>query len=428
MQSLTTFLRPIGVYLIMIVILVCLLTDELLSAEIGGFRRFYELTRSSANRWIVITSLSIGMSGLYAFASRRFSVEHVLFLFILCHSIAFADSDTTDNYILLLAALLLFSAVRTVVNGKNLWVVAILTMSVPIFALVCSLLGLTFDTSGYVYYGIHRLTGIWKNPNNFGVLMAVALTLTVGLVDVISSTVQKRTSRAAFYFAAFVCGGILFYFLVFSLSRGAWLAAVAGSFYLAFCFLKSRLGSNRKWHEPFALVLLIGTGSLVAVIWTTRSVEVPLARRLGSIANPYDFSGANRVAANSDALRLISMKPCLGHGWSESLKSMMLHSPFNRESAIAIHTNSFLRLAIAMGLPSLFLLLLLIARCLFPPEHEDVKVRGFTVACRAGVLATTVGFWFNGGMLATPLWAVFWMLLAVGSHESNMESAPAVAT
>jgi hypothetical protein len=99
------------------------------------------------------------------------------------------------------------------------------------------------------YRGASRRTGIWDNPNRFGLMMGVGIVLATGLGirGLTNSSLQKGTKRTKLivllYFAAAVVMGIA---LLKSYSRGAWVGTIVGLVYLL--GVKCKLESE-KWHD-----------------------------------------------------------------------------------------------------------------------------------------------------------------------------------
>jgi O-antigen ligase len=258
----------------------------------------------------------------------------------------------------------------------------------------------------FFYRGQQRWTGPWDNPNLFGLMMGVGLTLALGLfIQRLTSRGQSRSNAdcglqsaeslpinsqpsAINYFhrltslvirhaslplllgAAGLCG----YGLLKSYSRGAWLGTALGLGFLVWKFFnhethqthenptRKKLSifnlqrSTRRLWPPIAVLLI---SVLVISFWQFRHTESPLARRFFSVGNVNDFSWRNRVAAWEGAGRMMLAKPLVGFGWgkAEEVYSKQYRAAKLEESA-AIQLNDYLMLGISAGVPTLGCLLI----------------------------------------------------------------------
>ncbi|WP_244928569.1 O-antigen ligase family protein [Nocardioides sp. W7] len=143
-----------------------------------------------------------------------------------------------------------------------------------------------------------RAEGVFAQPNELGLFSALLLVAAVG-VGLTATTTRLRVTCLA-------SGGLLLTTLALSLSRGAWLGAVAGLVALAVLVPESRralavLGSALL--AVGAVLAAFGVGPIAAVVTRATSVAE-------SGANPYD----QRPLIWEEALRLYAEAPILGHG------------------------------------------------------------------------------------------------------------------
>jgi hypothetical protein len=238
----------------------------------------------------------------------------------------------------------------------------------------------------YEYHGVTRWSGIWDNPNLYGLLMGVGVVLATGM-GVRSWELGAGRRRKMFWvvfclFAAVLCGIGLFK----SYSRGAWLATAVGVGYLMWRYAhltpslnighlirpaatfspsdaeKDAQGgeggfiSCGSWFHrnrlPLAVVML---SVVVLLFWQFRYSEFRPAQRVFSAANANDFSWRNRVTAWAGAARMMVDRPWTGFGWGQAeadYNKKYLSSRLNEGAAIEM--NDYLMIGISAGVPALF--------------------------------------------------------------------------
>ena len=228
----------------------------------------------------------------------------------------------------------------------------------------------------FQYRGQTRWSGLWNNPNTFGVLMGGGAALAFGMLarslkfEILSlkwnngniehptsnAEPRKRAFRAwvwikvLFFVAA---AGMLLFGLLKSYSRGAWLGALVGISFLIYQIF--RLSGFENWLRrvwiPLTLVLVsIG----VLALWNFWHSEHSSTRRILSVANANDFSWRKRVAAYEGALQMISDKPWFGFGWNQPER---VYDRFYRapkvDEGMAMQMNDYLMLGTTRGIPCL---------------------------------------------------------------------------
>jgi len=319
------------------------------------------------------------------------------------------------------------------------------------------------------YRGQRRWTGPWDNPNTFGMLMAVGVTLTAGQILSLFTPheVRAKMFRVRFQMsgvgktavatpqstggawwrrfkllwymvAALVCGiGLLK-----SFSRGAWVGAAVAVMYLVGQFITCQM-SRAPWQNKKQLrrnLPLVPTGVvvvslLVLVFWNFHNTEHTAARRVLSVANVNDFSWRNRVIAWEGALQMIADGALFGLGWNrpEPLYENFYHISKVYEGA-AIQTNNYFTLGTTLGIPALACFLVYVGLSLtrraerergaasWPPSQHgegvsspDTCHSSLATTCRAGAIVLLVGFWFDGGLFKLATGATFWILLKLGN-------------
>ena len=321
----------------------------------------------------------------------------------------------------------------------------------------------------FYYQGMRRWSGVWDNPNLFGLLMGVGVVLAAGLLAQklfsehvaqafepagsggfpaasfretgLESPVNPQTGMSAlqachakllrifgasaprikiyfFVAAVIVCGIGLFK----SYSRGAWLGTASGMGVLLYVLLKYRsssfslssimprpaLKNSRRVGKPI-LVLLISLSILA--FWQLCSSEWLVARRIASVSNPNDFSWRNRVVAWHGAVQMMRDSPLTGFGWQQAeVTYVKEYCPTRVTESAAIQMNDYLMVGICGGVPALVCFLLYVVSVFRTPRSAPSM-------SLAGAVVLLVGFWFDGGLFKLPVAVVFWTLLELSQRE-----------
>lgn len=287
-----------------------------------------------------------------------------------------------------------------------------------------------------------RWMGPYFNPNTFGLLMGMGLTLALGqFVSGVRCQVSgmsefgrwMKWGCALFHGAAAVACAIG---LIKSYSRGAWMGTACGIGYLGWCWIyRSHLtltlsprptggeGVLQRWrvYLPGVTVLLISL--FVLGFWNLRQTEQRTVRRLFSVGNVNDFSWRNRVTTSVGALQMMKDRPLLGFGWNQVEKNYTdLYRPPKLSESSAISLNDYFVLGVTLGLPALVCLLGLIGwrfasghRTYFARRDAFSPVDWQMAVCRAALLAPLLGFFVEKGIFYIALGGPFWILLELGS-------------
>ena len=246
----------------------------------------------------------------------------------------------------------------------------------------------------FAYHGHARWTGLWNNPNIFGLLMGMGTVVAAGqLIKRLRITGEKGNAEncsrgrspsqvgvrgtkipfsAFFAFSAvkrffriagdglhivffLSAGGIMAVGLLNSYSRGAWLATACGLAYFGWDALRlSRVSRVSLWfrrNRPALSAVLLSV--VVGAFWQLHQVEHTVVRRALSAGNVNDFSWRNRVAAWEGALQMMSDRPWLGFGWQHPGRVYdNLYLPPNVAEGAAFQLNDYLMLGASVGLPA----------------------------------------------------------------------------
>lgn len=301
----------------------------------------------------------------------------------------------------------------------------------------------------YTYRGEHRWSGPFKNPNQFGLTMALGLVMVsaVAFLDgakffagwnrsIGSSSGGPKRVRIHSWLAA-GAASIFLVGLYKSYSRGAWLGGLLGLLYLAVVHYRRRVilqtgspisagaraaGSFQRWSA----VLVIAVSVLVIGFWSFRDTDFRGIRRLYSVGNPYDSSWRNRVEAYIGALQIMADHPLWGIGWSQSDPLYSEYYMSDRlTDGLAIVLNDYFTLGMSLGLPTLscFIAYLLTA-CIHCPDDKTSDDHGrlpgenaalVKTLARGEIIVLLICFWFDRGLFYWSFGILFWGLLELSS-------------
>ncbi|MDR3457144.1 MAG: O-antigen ligase family protein [Verrucomicrobiae bacterium] len=312
----------------------------------------------------------------------------------------------------------------------------------------------------YGYQGQIRWTGLWVNPNIYGILMGTGSVLVVGLSVWKrregrrcweSEKVEMRKRKKAVFWrlgaGKFVivisclgAVGLLGLGLLHSYSRGAWIGTFLGFVFLVWrarskegeagsAGIKANLVSGASLGRHYAgswwlQVSVILASVFVLGFWHFRGTAWQPARRIFSVTKTEDFSWRNRAAGWEGAMQIAAEHPWFGAGWYqvEPIYENYYLSARLTEGA-AIEMNDYLMLGATLGMPALFCFgMYLWLSFAGKPGHgnlelERTEAEWLKIVCRAGTIVLLVGFWFDGGLFKLPTAVTFWILLELGSVQ-----------
>ena len=313
--------------------------------------------------------------------------------------------------------LVLLSVMRQRADAQRLGVALVLG------AVVSAVVALALIPSGAVVTdaGPPRLRGLFGSPNNLALILERALPVTVGLALAAASRPRLRT-------AAWAAAAVLVAVLVLTLSRGAWIGALAG---LAFALFpvwrpmrgaairhsgESRnsgrtLGRMRAWAPLFAAGL-VAAGLLAATVITTGD-------NLGRLLRPSDAATAARPLLWDSAWRMIADNPVLGIGPD----NFLYHYPdYIRPEAwaepnISHAHNIALDTWLTLGIPGLVVLVGVLAAYARTWRAALRRSAGGSRALVYGLggamLATLVHGIVDSSLYLPELAATFWVVVAL---------------
>ncbi len=282
----------------------------------------------------------------------------------------------------------------------------------------------------YHYREAHRATGLWNNPNTYGLLSAclsaACLTWLFRLAPWKQAASNHRLNernadrRAWLLLLPLVPAALG---LLRSYSRGAWLGFLVAMVWCGWVRFspvlrairsRARAGSipdRRRWLAIRLSIVVVLVGGLSS-LWFLKDVQNPLLRRVGTVVNHTDRSWRNRVDAWVGAARMTVARPVTGWGLNQVDATYAREfKPAHLKETAAIQLNDSLTLAAGMGVPAVGLFLVLVVRRLHHAYREgDLLV--------APLLVLLAGSWFDGVLFRIPLAVPFWVLLLAGTGDS----------
>ena len=349
--------------------------------------------------------------------------------------------DQSTNVLVLLAGIVLSQMVAVILHRSEeeaLWLRRTMVVFFILFFTAASLVhsDLPFE---YKYHTQPRWSGLWVNPNTYGLFMGAGIVLVAGCFfrnQVFSVQIPRNSERGAqsakfrsWFETVFllVAGGMMAFGLVKSYSRGAWAGAAAGVLYLAVQAIRGKPAFLASWVYRNLLILatmIISIGLLS--FWHFKETERTVARRVFSVANANDFSWRNRLTAWEGSLQMMMERPWFGFGWNQSEPAYeQYYRPVQVPDGLAIETNDYLMLGTTLGIPALVFFLAYISRSLLRKaecRRESADLDWWGTVCRAGTLVLLVGFWFDGGLFRMATATLFWVLLELGRTSGAIQS------
>jgi len=297
------------------------------------------------------------------------------------------------------------------------------------------------DIPDYSYQG-RRWAGLWDSPNIYGMLMGVGVVLAIGLLfkyldernlrGFCQYFLRRKSAKSAkenipgdswsfsWRIILVIATGMMAVGLLFSYSRGAWVATPLGLLYLAKAYHKFEWRQLKLFLlSAFSFLLLI-----TCLFWNVPRTAPWYFQRMDLSRG----SVQHRIAAWKASLEMIRDHP-FGVGWNKTVQTYINDYSPPENGVSAITTNDYLMLGTQLGFPALLCFVAYIALCLRRqksdvqnPKLEDRAVPGIEcraletslASCRAGALVLAVSFWFDSGLFTLATASVFWVLLELG--------------
>ena len=279
------------------------------------------------------------------------------------------------------------------------------------------------------YREARRATGLWDNPNTYGLLSACLSAACLAWLFRIAPWKQaannnrlneRNAHRRAWLLLLPLVPAALG--LLRSYSRGAWLGFLVAMVWCGWVRFspvlrtlrsRARAGSipdRRRWLAIRLSILVVLAGGLSS-LWFLKDLQNPLLRRVGTVANNTDRSWRNRVDAWIGAARMTAARPVTGWGLNQVDATYAREfKPAHLKETAAIQLNDSLTLAAGMGVPAVGLFLVLVGSRL-RLAHQEINPNV------APLLVLLIGTWFDGVLFRIPLAVPFWVLLLVGTGD-----------
>jgi O-antigen ligase len=355
-------------------------------------------------------------------------------LVLLSYAFAYPTTSNSTQVPVLLAGIVFGKGISTWIRWSNsqieqrtTWLV---NMLICMFA--CTALWQSEMTPEFQYHGLSRWSGVWDNPNLYGLLMGVGLILAVGqILQCLMSKVQSRKLQSTskklevgkyislilFLVGVVLCGIGLFK----SYSRGAWLGTAGALGYLVWRAVQSPMFNVQShwiyWLRKNLLLLLVALVSIgVLCFWHFRFSEARPVQRAFSAANANDFSWRNRVTAWDGALHMMRDRPFIGFGWGKA-ETVYDKKYCPLPESAAIEMNDYFMLGISAGVPALVCFVAYLALAYGRRSPGFSPASSVFVVCRGGSIVLLAGFWFDGGLFKWAIAPVFWILIELSRLE-----------
>ena len=275
----------------------------------------------------------------------------------------------------------------------------------------------------YRYHGEVRWSGIWLNPNIFGLLMSVVLIFSIARAW---NALKKAAYPEAMLWS--IPAAIAVASVVKSYSRGAWVTTACG---LLFLFWKSfNLRTNdvaepdmpAQRFRPGKLLLWGAVGFVIGFVLicglkVAADGQISFAQRILSVFSNRDFSSQNRLASYQDGINMLLDHPWAGYGWDNIIA---IHTALYLQSGLstgdAIKLNDFLMFALRFGVPifALFLFYLWFWLASGDKAREHTQTDNSDILlCRTATLMLAIGFMFTDGLFRLATGGAFWLFLTL---------------
>jgi hypothetical protein len=370
--------------------------------------------------------------------------------------------DQTTNSLVLLTGLVVGGVAGALIgtgSDSGHIVRCVVLTAIPLFLAGTSLFQMSVPHV-YKYHDVVRWTGLWVNPNTYGLLMGTGVVLALGqlLWKRVELDTCRRIKTLLLAIAVVLCG----LGLARSFSRGAWLATAIALAILVWLRASNNLRRNLV---PIAIFLL---AALLLSFWQFRYTENTLMRRVYSAANRNDYSWRNRVTVWHGSVQMVCDRPLLGFGWGRTeLAYQQSYRAKRLDESMAIYLNDYLTLATSVGALALVCALIYVglrlrggttAPIFHPQSHFNASPRlcdgqagcdvspwmrkvgavsvtstsfldlPLVVVSRAGVAVLMIGFWFDGGLFKLAIGPLFWVLVEFSRVPAMPTASPPEGT
>ncbi len=252
--------------------------------------------------------------------------------------------------------------------------------------------------------------GSWAffdNPNHFGSYLVIMMLLAMTLL------LLARTRKQMILYGAVIC--FLFISLLYTLTRGAWIATFAGALLLTIFVVRKRRALWKRW------ILLILSLFITLNIVNIKENNIFLGRLVSigtdvnsAISIDDGEAGSGRWATWKKAFPIIQEHPLLGTGPSSFLR-VFPRSKLEIGRKVDNTHNEYIEMAMTMGIPALLAYLALILTILKSSLSAVKKLDGDEEIYLYGLIAVIISYlikvFFN--ISVVPVAPFFWALLGM---------------
>jgi O-antigen ligase len=389
---------PIKHALLLVIVSICLF-GYALNYQSGIFREYQAALLSVSWMLLICITIWCGIFLFLTFRTNDLPLVGLLLIGIFAYFIGYAAGLWTADAIVLLIGVALGKGARfflEVGSQKS----KVRSFSAGLVVLLAFSSWWHLDVSHNFYPGT-RWTGLWDNPNTYGMLMEAGVVLAIGLLAGMKK--EELRMKKLLPIILLVAAGMMAIGLVFSYSRGAWLGTTVGLLYLA------KVHGKFKWR--FVLPGIFVVVAIVFFFWNATPDSSPWLVKRMDLGRP---SAQHRVAAWKAGFEIMREHP-FGVGWNNEVGVYQKKYSPPEGGAAAITTNDYLMLGTQLGLPGLFCFVGYIWLSL---RRKMDRLEAYpALACRAGALAMLVEFWFDSGLFKLATASVFWILLELGTSD-----------
>lgn len=251
-----------------------------------------------------------------------------------------------------------------------------------------------------------RAQGLFTHPNELGSFSALTVLVAAGLTIGARSTSER--------IASLTCFAILAFGLTMSLSRGAWMGAIAGGILLM-------IGLPRARRVVLITMVPLVLAAAVGGAFSSSNPQINVVgERVESLTKATEQPYDDRPAIWAEGLRQVSADPITGQGPG----NFSIGSRRSASASLTVYSthahNLYLTIAAELGVPALLLFLGLIASLAMGGRHafrrlkEDRRREAALIAGIGAALLSVVVHGLVDGTLVNPIKAVImWGLVGM---------------
>ena len=335
-------------------------------------------------------------------------VLYLVFVVYISINWFFLNGQTNMHWYLMLLMIPLYIAMRTIAENKQLRqqlldVVLVIVLIEATWGLM-QLYGFTKS-----YHSLYKVTGTLLNPGPYSCFLAVGIPVALGYVFYNKSTRWKQWLSIATLSVAIPA-------LIASMSRAAWIAAIAGSIPIIWKFHFSKINFPILFLKSVSSVLIhIITMVFIGLLVIALSVGIYVMKK---------DSADGRWVIWSASMEAIKEHPLFGAGYGRfaaiygDAQATYFLSDKGNEAQIMVADspeyafNEYVQLAVELGIIGLLLFLCLVGSSLFTGNAS-------TLSLRASLCSFLVFAAFSYPFSVLPLSIMFVSLLALSAPESK---------